>query len=241
MAKDRERSGRDIAGVGPDARQTRHLMPLRELDRFRVASGEPDIRGWSVYTSGGRELGEVEDLLVDTTRNQVVMIDIDLHGSDRHSLAPIRAAWIDRDTKRVVLDGAQFNADQEIPSLSRTGSLSDEEVRRFGEGYRATYGDRAFDDDSEDWRLRHRDDELRFGRPVSDAEPERRDVVVERRPYQERELAASEPIDREDEWREVRLPPRDAAASGQRVVEEVVVRRRLVDADEADRIEREGR
>ena len=222
------RAGRDVAGVGPDVRQTRHLTPLRELKKFRVASGEPDIRGWPVFTSSGRELGDVEDLLVDTTRGEVVMVDIDMRGSDRHSLAPLRAAWIDRATRRVVLDGAQFNADEELPSLSRTDTLSDDDVKRFGDRYRSTYGDRALAE-NEDVRLRHRGDELRFGRRASD------DVVIERRV-----LAADDPEwqRREDEtgdWHDVRVTPPDSG----KVVEETVVRRRVVDSDEADRIARE--
>lgn len=240
MAKHKRdpRAGRDVAGVGPDTRQTRHLTPLKELKKFRLASGEPDIRGWTVFTSSGRELGEVEDLLVDPTRREVVMIDIDMRGTDRHSLAPIRAAWVDRDTKRVVLDGAQFNADEELPSLARSGSLSDDEVRRFGERYRSTYGARAALD--EDVRLRHRDDELRFGRRADDVAETRDDVVVERRPFR-----ADDPAWRHDDpadWQDVRVTPAAAAenvAPGERVVEEVVVRRRVVDAAEAERIERE--
>ena len=227
MAKKKRstRAGRDVAGVGPDVRQTRHLTPLRELKKFRVASGEPDIRGWPVFTSSGRELGDVEDLLVDTSRSEVVMLDIDMRGTDRHSLAPLRAAWIDRATKRVVLDGAQFNADEELPSLSRTDVLSDDEVQRFGDRYRSTYGDRALAE-NEDVRLRHREDELRFGRRAGD------DVVIERHA-----LPADDPAwqRREDEgadWHDVRVAPPESG----KVVEEVVVRRRLVDSDEAERL-----
>jgi sporulation protein YlmC with PRC-barrel domain len=214
-------------------------MPLSELKQLKIASGEPDIRGWSVFTSSGRELGEIDDLLVDTSRGEVVMLDIGLRGSDRHSLAPIRAAWIDRKTKRVVLDGAQFNAEEELPSLTRAGQLTDDEVRRFGERYRSTYGDRGFDDS--DWRLRHRNDELRFGRRSAELgkePPPARDATIERRP-----LRADDPdwasAPRVEE-RELRLPADERAATvEQKVVEEVVVRRRLVDAEEAERIARE--
>ncbi|HJU89286.1 MAG TPA: PRC-barrel domain-containing protein [Gemmatimonadaceae bacterium] len=230
MAKKKRstRAGRDVAGVGPDVRQTRHLTPLRELKKFRVASGEPDIRGWPVFTSSGRELGDVEDLLVDTTRGEVVMLDIDMRGTDRHSLAPLRAAWIDRATKRVVLDGAQFNADEEFPSLSRTDTLSDDDVKRFGDRYRSTYGDRALAE-NEDLRLRHKGDELRFGRRASD------DVVVERRPLPADDPDWQRPEDESADWRDVRL----AQPESGKVVEEVVVRRRVVDPTEADRVARE--
>lgn len=230
MAKQKrgQREARDVAGVGPDARQTRHLTPLKELKKFRVASGEPDIRGWPVFTSSGRELGDVEDLLVDTTRGEVVMLDVDMRGSDRHSLAPLRAAWIDRGSKRVVLDGAQFNADEEFPSLARTGDLSDDEVRQFGERYRSTYGDRALEAD-EDLRLRHRDDELRFGRRATD------DVVVERRVLPADDTTWKRGDEDDADWHEVRVPSREQGA----IVEETVVRRRLVDAEEAERVARE--
>ncbi len=94
---------RDEADVGPDPHPARELRRLSEL-RYRVADGEPDVRGWTVYSSTGRELGTVSDLLVDAEAGEVVMLDVDLKRGDRHTLAPIRAAWIDHATRRVVLD-----------------------------------------------------------------------------------------------------------------------------------------
>ena len=120
MAKHKaHREQRDQAGVGPDPRQITHLTPLRELRKFRVADGEPDIRGWPVYSSSGRKLGEVHDLLVDTRLNQVAMIHVEVEGTKRGTVAPIRAAWIDRDTKRVVLNEADFRLDQDVADLRR--------------------------------------------------------------------------------------------------------------------------
>jgi hypothetical protein len=97
---------RDEADVGPDPHPARELRRLSEL-RYRVADGEPDVRGWTVYSSTGRELGTVSDLLVDTDAGEVVMLDVDLRRGDRHSLAPVRAAWIDHATRRVVLDARE--------------------------------------------------------------------------------------------------------------------------------------
>ncbi|MGH7719892.1 MAG: PRC-barrel domain-containing protein [Gemmatimonadaceae bacterium] len=252
--KKSDRSARDVAGLGPDPKQTRHLMPLRELKKFRIASGEPDVRGWNVFTSAGREIGEVEDLLVDPTRGEVVMLDVELTNSDRHTLAPLRAAWIDRDTKRVILDGAHFNADEEIPSLTR-GSVSDEDARRFGERYERAYGDRGWENDTP-YTVRRSNEELRFGRRRSDAQrtqpaapatdvtsstsakpgdervretaPGVTETVVERRtlPADDAEAAA---LRREEaDWHDVRFPAR---ADRPQVVEEVVVRRRLLDEE----------
>ena len=42
------------------------IAPLGELDDFKVADGDPDIRGWDVTTQDGRRVGEVDELLVVT-------------------------------------------------------------------------------------------------------------------------------------------------------------------------------
>ena len=248
MANDREkRTLRHQAGVGPDPRQTRHLVPLKEVKDFKIASGEPDIRGWEIYTSAGRHIGEVEDLLVDPSRNTVVMIDIDLKGTDRHSLAPIRAAWVDREHKRVVLDASEI-PEEDLPSLSRTGTLTDEEVRRFGESYARTYGDRGWDEDDE-WRYRRADEELRVARQrdrdaesrdISPAELDARaraesDVVVERRA-----LRDVPPDDYGASSREIRYgAQRERGDAQPLIVEETVVRRRVVDPSELPPEERD--
>src|SRR4029450_8295866 len=99
-ARKSRRGMRDEAGVGPNPRDARRLVPMRDLHHYKVVAGEPDIRGWSVVTATGRELGDIEDLLVDTDLGEVVMIDIDLKRDDRHTLAPIKAAWIDRENRR---------------------------------------------------------------------------------------------------------------------------------------------
>lgn len=42
------------------------IKRLSDLKDYRVAEGEPDIRGWEVYDRAGERLGTVEDLLIDT-------------------------------------------------------------------------------------------------------------------------------------------------------------------------------
>ncbi len=259
MAKDSgKRTFRDQAGVGPDPGQTRHLMPLKEMKNFRISSGEPDIHGWEVYTSAGRNIGEVEDLLVDPTRNEVVMLDIDLAGTDRHSLAPIRAAWIDREHKRVVLDTAQLPADAPFPSLARHGEIPDDDARRFSEGYDRAYGDRGWNEQEDEWRVRRADEELRLSRrpaiernertiePAEPAEPAELaatartasdDVRVERHRVPQDSPAG----DGDDSKRDIRYARMGDKPNSPVVIEETVVRRRVMDeaelsADEKDRL-----
>lgn len=166
MAKTGEPRGlRDEMNVGPDPRGSHHLVPLSELGKFKVADGEPDIRGWAAYTSTGREIGRVAELLVDPDANEVVMLDIDLRRDDRHTLAPIRAAWVDQSTKRVVVDVAAVTTGDELPALTRRAALSDAEVNEFDERYRQAYAGKLPEGE---YRVRHGDEELRFGRREAD-------------------------------------------------------------------------
>ena len=185
MAKHRNttRGMRDEANVGPDPRRTRHLVPMKDLGKFKVADGEPDIRGWTAYTSSGREIGRVDELLVDREAGEVVMLDVDLRRDDRHTLIPLRAVWVDHATRRVVAD-VRALGDAEVPSLARSGQLSDDELRRFDEGYGRAYGQYA---DDREVRVRRADEELRFGRgaddrALHDRDHDRHDLDADRRP-----------------------------------------------------------
>jgi hypothetical protein len=83
---DNTRGLRDEANVGPDPRSARELKRLSDM-RYEVTDGDPDIRGWAVWASTGRELGVVDDLLVDVEAGEVVMVDVDLKRDDRHAYA----------------------------------------------------------------------------------------------------------------------------------------------------------
>ena len=99
MARDKGRERRDAAGVGPDpADARRRLVPIEDLKGYTLAAGEPDIRGWDVRTLGGRDLGEVEDLLVDPDRGEVVMLEVDMRGEagNHHAEVAIRSVQLDR-------------------------------------------------------------------------------------------------------------------------------------------------
>ena len=54
------------------------LVHLDDLHDFKIAEGEPDIRGWDVRGTDGNKLGEVADLLVDTAAMKVRYIEVKL-------------------------------------------------------------------------------------------------------------------------------------------------------------------
>ena len=94
------------------------LVALSSLDAWTVSDGEPDIRGWDITTVNNRQLGTVEDLLIDPDAGEVVLIDVDLPGSDRHTFVPIRVVQIDRGRRVVLMDSADLpsgESDRTVP------------------------------------------------------------------------------------------------------------------------------
>lgn len=135
---------RDLHGTAQG--QLRHLD---ELDDYKVAEGEPDIRGWEVKSADGRTLGKVADLIVDTGAMKVRYIELELDkdvareagradartelGDDRrHVLVPVGTARLNDDRDEVLL-GTQAAQVAGIPAYRR-GSLNREyETGLFGQ------------------------------------------------------------------------------------------------------------
>jgi len=111
MAKKHRPGAKDAAGIGPYARERERLVPMSRLKGWNVQKGEADIRSWEVRTVSGRVLGHVRDLLVDPDAGEVVMIDVDLAGSDRHASVPLRVVELDRGRRVVRADSADLRED----------------------------------------------------------------------------------------------------------------------------------
>jgi uncharacterized protein (TIGR02271 family) len=83
---------------------TANLKPLSRLDDFRVAEYDQDVRGWDVVARDGKKIGNVDDLLVDTTARKVRYLGVDLDrglfaslfsgGQSGHVLVPIEEVEI---------------------------------------------------------------------------------------------------------------------------------------------------
>lgn len=164
---------RDLAGVGPDPRMAGRLSRMSSIHGFKIADGEPDIRGWEVRTMAGADVGEVDDLLVDPHRGEVVMLDIDLNDSDQHVSIPIRGVQIDRGRHCVIVDSGDVRSARE--------SMVDEEAGEDGSALRSD----ARDEDVRESDERERDREIRYGatRDIDNGNIE--EQVVQRRPIVE--------------------------------------------------------
>lgn len=135
------------------------VVPLDQLDDFKVAEGDPDIRGWEVIASDGQRVGEVDQLLVDTLAMKVRYLDVDVSddlrggsAADRHVLIPIGYARLDENDDRVIVDQLASTDVAGLPVYTHGPLTRDFEStlrQRFDTGYQAT-GTSA-DDSSEDF------------------------------------------------------------------------------------------
>lgn len=123
------------------------VVPLDQLDDFKVAEGDPDVRGWEVVASDGRKIGEVDQLLVDTAAMKVRYLDVDVENellasdaSDRHVLIPIGYARLDEDSDRVLVDQLASSDVVALPEYTHGPITRDFETdvrRRFDTGFTA--------------------------------------------------------------------------------------------------------
>lgn len=126
------------------------VVPLDQLDDFKVAEGDPDVRGWEVVASDGRKIGEVDQLLVDTAAMKVRYLDVDVDNdlvagatdaSDRHVLIPIGYARLDEASDRVIVDQLASSDVVGLPEYTHGPITRDFETSvrsRFDAGYTAT-------------------------------------------------------------------------------------------------------
>jgi sporulation protein YlmC with PRC-barrel domain len=185
MARKKDRVRRAQAGVGPDPDiASRHrLVPMHELNGYTIADGEPDIRGWDVRTLSGREIGEIEDLIVDTDRDEVVMIEVELRDGGVHAEVPIRSVQLDREAKAVIVDSGDIDARHDQRPRDRFQAVErSDEVRdaRADSPRKVTYGGREHHSAT--------------ASPTGDDADE---VVVERRPVIEEVVVRRKVVDEE--------------------------------------------
>ena len=98
---------------------------------FRIADGEPDIRGWKVRSRDGRVIGKVKDLLINKAHRLAEFIEIEIDGEeDRRTILPIQQAILNEGEDEVrYLDNATEMTDATEPSQSTKELLRD--LNRF--------------------------------------------------------------------------------------------------------------
>ena len=149
-----------------------HIAPLKALKDYKVASDDPDVRGWNVFGRDGRGIGEVDDLLVDTVAMRARYLDVELdrdllaavpavpgtpavepvldrdgRAAGRHILIPIGMARLDEDHDRIYLDGFDAQDVAVLPAYDHRAFNREYETglrRRFDRGYTPAADERDY-------------------------------------------------------------------------------------------------
>lgn len=127
------------------------IVPLDQLDDFEVSTGDPDVRGWSVCSGDGSRIGEVDNLLVDTSARKVRYLDVSLDASllglapnqDRHVLIPIGFARLDEPGAQVRVEALTSAELVGLPPYSHeplTREYEDQLRQRLDRGYQGDTG-----------------------------------------------------------------------------------------------------
>ncbi|HSJ30259.1 MAG TPA: PRC-barrel domain-containing protein [Longimicrobiales bacterium] len=101
--------------VSGDGSGDEPLNRLSYLTGWKVASGEPDIRGWPLVLAGDGTRVEVMDLIVDTAAERVRYVVVPLPDGDGARLIPVGFLRVDTDAKKVVAEGFTATDLAELP------------------------------------------------------------------------------------------------------------------------------
>lgn len=107
----------------------RNLQFLSDMSDYKVASDDPDVRGWDVIDVNNQRVGKVDNLLVDTSAEKVRYLDVELdndvtneghepyaHGKSTgvhefetrdgevHMIVPVGLARVDDNNNNVISD-----------------------------------------------------------------------------------------------------------------------------------------
>ena len=114
--------------------KNKSLYYLSDLSDYKVASDDPDVRGWKVNDKDQRVIGKVDNLLVNKNTKRVVYLDIEVDQSiidsdhqvytgvqnhdgvheflnekgENHLILPIGLVTLDKDSKKVHTQNVDF-------------------------------------------------------------------------------------------------------------------------------------
>jgi len=138
------------------------LRPISRVDDYRFPEDAWDVRGWTVRAEVGDErVGKVEDMLLDSS-GTLRYLDVDVGFLKRHVLVPMEAAFAERATETVRIEGMSKEQMEDIPEFAvEPESLDESYERRLS----AVYGapppvsdarplDQGRDDDDRELELR---------------------------------------------------------------------------------------
>lgn len=172
-------------------RKEKNLYYLNELSDYKVASDDPDVRGWQVKDADNRVIGKVDNLLVNKGTERVVYLDVEVDKSiieanhdpygqpanedvhefinkegENHIIIPVGLVNINYDPDYVYTDRINHQTFAETKRYSKgSGNLNREYEVVVLESYsRDRDDDRNFRDDDDDRNRNRRDTDNDLGR-----------------------------------------------------------------------------
>jgi len=218
-----------------------HLKPLSELSTFKIEPGDPDPRGWNVVTTDGRTVGEVDDLVVDTSAMKVRQFIVALSDSGSSSATRDQMVLIDAAEADLRPDARQVIARTFTGTEQAYAATSGADTATRGG---VTEGQRTLTRSEEELTVGKREVSTGTARVAKHVETEhvsqpvtrrREELVVERRPVEagaraDASISSDEihiPLMEEEVVVEKRPVVKEELVVGKRVVEE----RDVVEAD----------
>jgi hypothetical protein len=119
------------------------LRRLAYLPGWRVAEGEPDIRGWPLVLGRNGRL-EIRDLIVDPAAQQVRYVVFTSEDGDMARLLPLGYLTIDRAAREVHADGLAASDVADLPPYDGGGVSREQEERLTAALRRALSGRRRY-------------------------------------------------------------------------------------------------
>jgi stress response protein YsnF len=99
---------------------------LQELggSDFEISDNQPNIKGWDVKDSAGRLLGDIDELLFDTSSRKVRYIVLDLHENEHNTtskkvLIPIGLATLHEEDDDVIIQDVTTAQIQRLPEYDK--------------------------------------------------------------------------------------------------------------------------
>ena len=102
----------------------RHLFRLGELNDYKVASDDPDVRDWALLDRDHQKLGTINELIVDPGKEKVRYLDVVptrgiRESEDEHLLIPVGVARINEKDHNVIVDTLDKDVLGSIPAYRR--------------------------------------------------------------------------------------------------------------------------
>ena len=135
------------------------IVPLSDLHTHKVASGDPDVRGWPVVSGDGRTVGRVDGLLVDTVAMRVRYLDVILDlgpaeeahpaaplgaAGERHVLIPVGFARLGGSEDRIFVEGLPSDEAARLPAYDGGELTREAEAALLARFDRSSYDENRF-------------------------------------------------------------------------------------------------